>query len=53
MFGEHREQITQIILTAAEENVCLLCTVEGKLGGDFSLSLFLLFLREADEHQLI
>lgn len=24
MFGEHRERITQIILTAAVENVCLL-----------------------------
>lgn len=40
MFGEHGEKITQIILTAAEENV--ICTIKAKLGGNvFFLSVFL------------
>ena len=51
MFGEHREKITQIILTAAEENVCV-APLRGKLGGrrfffsffrSFVLSFFLSF----------
>lgn len=38
MFGEHREKITQIILTAAEENVIF--AIKGKLEGVFLLSFF-------------
>lgn len=40
MFGEHREHITQIILTAAEENVIFAIKgkLEGKLFSFFSFS---------------
>lgn len=43
MFGEHREKITQIILTAAEENVIF--AIKGKLEGKvFFFHSFLSFL---------
>lgn len=42
MFGEHREKITQIILTAAEENVCV-APLRGKLWGEVFSFLFLSF----------
>lgn len=41
MFGEHREKITQIILTAAEENVIF--AIEAKLEGNV-FSFFFSFL---------
>lgn len=43
MFGEHREKITQIILTAAEENVCF-APLRESLGEMFFFSFFLPFL---------
>lgn len=44
MFGEHREKITQIILTAAEENVCFAPLRESLGETIFSLLSFLLLL---------
>lgn len=42
MFGEHREKITQIILTAAEENVCV-APLKESLRESFSSFFFFLF----------
>lgn len=52
MFGEHREKITQIILTAAEENVCIVPLSESS---EETFSLFFSFLSVflGDEDQLI
>lgn len=46
MFGEHRESISQIILTAARGNVCFCCI---KRGSFVERKVFLLSVAEVDE----
>lgn len=43
MFGEHREKITQIILTAVDENVCFVLLKESKGETIFSVFFFSFF----------
>lgn len=47
MFGEHREKITQIILTAAEEN--FIFTIKAKLEGNVFSSLYVVLWEGGEE----